>query len=191
MHRRCRVLAGTLLVLPALSFSGHQAPVVSHAASAPARLGPVPRTCPPGPSPSRFSVHYAPGTGAFPAWILGFDGPHATLRFGGMTDQPGIYQPRFGWGHKMLWVLKRGFKGRVTLSGGGLDGKTPLWLDAIELGAPDAPRRAISLEARDQKAFSGPWPEFPAGVTIPHAGCYYLQARWPGGHWRFTFAAGR
>jgi len=37
---------------------------------------------------------------------------------------------------------------------------------------------------------SDQWAEFPGSLTILKAGCYYLEATWPGGSWHITFAAG-
>jgi hypothetical protein len=34
------------------------------------------------------------------------------------------------------------------------------------------------------------FPEYPSYLFIPRAGCYVLEASWPGGHWRIPFAAG-
>jgi len=34
------------------------------------------------------------------------------------------------------------------------------------------------------------WTQFPGSLTVPAAGCYSLQAIWPGGSWHLTFAAG-
>lgn len=35
------------------------------------------------------------------------------------------------------------------------------------------------------------WKDFPSHLFIPTAGCYTLEASWPGGQWRITFAAGQ
>jgi hypothetical protein len=35
------------------------------------------------------------------------------------------------------------------------------------------------------------WADFLSYLFIPQAGCYVLEAAWPGGMWRLTFAAGR
>lgn len=132
---------------------------------------------------------YSGLVGRAPAWLAGFSGPPATL------DGPYNYAPGYGWDRNVLFVLQRGFKGTVTMYGGSVLGHAPLWLGAVELGAPDPSGRRLTLQAKRQKAFAGgagprQWPTFPGGITVPHTGCYYLEATWPGGTWRVTFAAG-
>ncbi|HEY8284089.1 MAG TPA: hypothetical protein VIJ28_06860 [Chloroflexota bacterium] len=165
------------------------------AMSAAPTIGGVPKNCPDTTHfVSLFNVFddgkaYGGLVGSAPAWLRGFSGPAATLTFGG------VYQPGYGWGRKVLFVLKRGFKGTVTMSGGSVRGHAPLWFDAVEVGALDRPVRRLTLQATRQLAFAGgagprQWPTFPGGITVPRAGCYYVEATWPGGKWRLTFAAG-
>ncbi len=186
---------GLLLVVPVVA-SMRQGALATPRVPPP--LGPVPRTCPGAAHTVVLKGVFgagdnATGAGTFPVWGS-FGGPSATLAFGSQASAPGVFAAPYGWGHKMLWVLDPRFKGRVTLRGGLLSGRTPLWFEVIEKGVPDAPVQVASLEARQQKAYSGgpgAWPEFPSGLYIPQAGCYYLEARWPAGSWRMTFAAGR
>ena len=186
-----------LFIVPASASVG-QGQSVTKPAPPPLGLGPVPRNCP---GAARTVVLKgvfgtgvnSTGAGAFPVWGS-FGGPRATLAFGAQADVPGVFQAPYGWGHKLLWALDPRFKGRVTLQGGSLHGHARLWFGVVEKGAPDTLVRVVSLDARRQKAYSGgagAWPEFPSGLYVPRAGCYYLQARWPGGTWRMIFAAGR
>ena len=92
----------------------------------------------------------------------------------------------------MLWTLKPGFSGTVTLTAGGVGRRALVWLEATERHVDDVPTKALPLNARWQKAFSpGAGPSFPGGIIVPEVGCYYLEARWRGGAWRGIFAAGR
>jgi hypothetical protein len=34
------------------------------------------------------------------------------------------------------------------------------------------------------------WAQWPIYVYLPGSGCYSLKARWPGGMWQISFAAG-
>lgn len=121
-----------------------------------------------------------------------FTGSLPTLQWGATADVPGVFQPAYGWGHKMLWALRPSFSGTVTLTAGGLGRRAPVWLEATERHVDDLPTQALPLNARWQKAFSpGTGPSFPGGIIVPEAGCYYPEARWHGGAWRGTFAAGR
>ncbi len=163
------------------------------------RLGLVPRTCSVGPAPTVLGPVFGVGSavsgyGAFPVWGMAFDGAHATLRWSPDPHNPNTgFMPLYGWGHKMLWVMKPGFRGRVTLYGGDLRGGSPVWFNLD--GPGQRPTTSLVLDPRHLPATpSGrgkPWPQFPGGMFVPHAGCYYIDARWPGGHWRMTFAAGR
>jgi hypothetical protein len=161
-------------------------------------IGAAPKDCPAGTNfvslPNLFGDGKAYGgyIGGDPVWVGGFSGPRATLHFKGISPP---YDPDYGWGRKVLFALKRGFGGTVTLSGGDLNGPARLWFDAVEIGAPYGEVHRLPLAAKLQDARPGgagprQWPTFPGGIVVPRAGCYYLQATWPGGTWRITFAAG-
>jgi hypothetical protein len=174
-------------------------PGTIHALAArPTTIGAAPKDCP---ADTNFvSLHnlfddgkaYGGYIGGYPVWVGGLSGPRATLHFRGLGPP---YDLGYGWGHKVLFALKRGFVGTVTLSGGDVNGPARLWFDAVEVGAPYGEVRRLPLAAKRQDAIPGgagprQWPTFPGGIVVPGAGCYYLQATWPGGTWRITFAAG-
>jgi len=161
--------------------------------------GPVPTNC--GAGSLSVGLHDAYGDGktiggffgAAPVWGLGLIGPHGVLHLGLYNDGPEIYQQPYGWGRKIFWVLQPRFTGTARVTGGSVTGATPLWFDATENNVPVTPQRVLILRAKNQKAFTGnphAWPSFPGGLYVPKAGCYYIEAHWPGGHWRLTFAAG-
>ncbi|HEY6541132.1 MAG TPA: hypothetical protein VIZ18_09350, partial [Ktedonobacteraceae bacterium] len=79
--------------------------------------------------------------------------------------------------------------GIVTFHGANLADGTPLWMSGDNV--PDM-TTSLALDTRDPTVVNRPgnWVEFPGGLDIPKAGCYYLQANWPGGSWRITFSAG-
>ena len=157
---------------------------------APAPLGLAPN-CSASPAPKNIApAYFAPAVGDAPAWAVGFAGPHATLLFGeNHTMYSWVQYDQHGWEHKLLWVLGPSFAGRVTIHGANLADGTPLWMSADNV--PDT-ATSLVLDTRDPTVVNRPgdWVEFPGGMDIPKAGCYYLQANWPGGSWRITFSAG-
>lgn len=168
-------------------------------------LGPVPLNCH-GSTPTAigrfFGTRYGNGVGvgAYPVWAAGLHGsyaaygPHAVLEWGtDPRDLAARYKPPHGFWHKMMWVMDPRFKGRVTLHGGGVYGGPPMW---FELAGPfEEVTTTLVLDPRHLTVvpfgYEHPWPQFPGGLSMPRAGCYYITAQWPGGRWRITFAAGR
>ena len=158
---------------------------------APAPLGLTPHNCPSGSAPKDIAPSYfASAVGAAPAWTVAFIGPRATLLFGeNHTMYSWVQYDQHGWEHKFLWVLGPSYTGIVTFHGANLTDATPLWLSADNVPGMTT---SLVLDTRDPTVVNRPgeWVEFPGGIDIPRAGCYYLQANWPGGSWRITFSAG-
>ncbi len=165
----------TLLPTPTGSATGIEASAEN--------VGPVPQDCPPGPAPREVDPsEFGPGVGGFPVWGIGFEGPHATVHLNGLLS--GVY----GWGVKVLWAVGPHYTSTVTLHGGNLRTGSPLWL-----GGGDGLALSLVLDPLHPGTITGSdhgWAEFPGGMDVPQAGCYYLEAHWPGGSWRITFAAG-
>jgi hypothetical protein len=115
-----------------------------------------------------------------------FEGPHAAIHFSPsyLTDT----STRYGWMWKLVWEVGPHYTGPVTLRGGNLRTGIPLWF-AFDQGPTIAP--VLVHPDHPVSALGGNWGEWGSYLSIPVAGCYYLQATWPGGHWRITFAAGR
>jgi len=159
-------------------------PLVASAAD----VGPVPQNCPPGPTPKNVDPsEFGPGVGGSPVWAIGFAGPHATIHLKGASEDPSLVQ--YGWEYKILWSVGPNYTHPVVLGGGSLSGGTPL---RFQIG-DQTPTAAPVLDPRYPGTNTGSdvgWAEFPSYLLIPKAGCYYLEASWPGGSWRITFAAG-
>jgi len=152
--------------------------------------GAVPRNCPAGPPPRVVSRDFTPAIGAGPVWAAGF-APGITLHVSTGNAQNAKYLTRtpHGWEVKVLWVMRPGYRHKATLRGGNRRTGAPLWFQ-IRGGAPST---APVLDPRPSKAIIGGvdrWAQFPSYLLIPQAACYSLEARWPGGSWRLTFAAG-
>jgi len=151
----------------------------------PPPMGPVPHDCPPGPTPQPILPSIGPVVGSPPVWAAGFDGPHAAIYL-----VPEAFN-QYGWGRKIIWEVGPNYMHLVTLHGANvqsgarirfqfLDGD-PTTSAVLDPHHPDHPGSAVG----------GDWNEWGSGMFLPTAGCYYLEASWPGGHWRITFAAGR
>jgi len=167
-----------------LAPSSSPTPLVASAAN----IGPVPQNCPPGPTPKNVDPSvFGAGVGGSPVWAIGFDGPHATAHLNGWSEDLSLVQ--YGWNYKILWSVGRDYTHPVVLRGGLLSGGTPLW---FRIGAR-TPTMTPVLDPQHPGTSTGSdvgWAEFPSYLLIPKAGCYYLEAQWPGGSWRITFAAG-
>lgn len=154
-------------------------------------LGPAPQHCPPSVSLQDFdAANFSPGVGELPTWVVGFDGPSINL-----TQLQRAKQSSYGWFRPILLVLETDLKGPVTLWGGGISNHSFLWFsDRHSKGNPT--ESSIRLLPNDPAItrYTGfddqAWLVWPADLYIPAAGCYYLQATWPGGSWMVFFAAG-
>jgi hypothetical protein len=169
---------------PAPSPSPTPTPLVANAAN----VGPVPQTCPPGPTPKDVNPSlFGPGVGGSPVWAIGFDGPHATVHLNGWSEDPSLVQ--YGWNYKILWEIGPHYTHSVMLRGGSLRNGTLLWFQFGD----QAPTMTPVLDSQHPGTITGfdaGWAGFPSYLLIPGAGCYYLEAHWPGGSWRISFAAG-
>lgn len=104
-----------------------------------------------------------------------------------------VYNARYGWGFKYVWFVKHGFRGRATIKGENIKSAVPLWF------ADDLHRRFTRLLVLDAGQFLrtiGPQIAldrngFHSGIYFPRAGCYQIDATWPGGQWRAVFSAGQ
>jgi len=154
-----------------------------------AKLGPVPQNCPPITAYKKvpgFGLAY----GASPAWIT----------FTGSSGHPSLvwdptdatrYHYSYGWDHKFLWLVEATYKGRVSIHGASLRDGIPLRPEAESEAETSTPTLLVlDTQAPNIPNRTAQWTEFPGGLAIPEADCYYLEADWPGGSWRITFAAG-
>ncbi len=150
----------------------------------PPQLGMVPQNCPPGPTPQPIFSDIGPVVGAAPLWVTGFGGPHAVINI------PTYFTyTQYGWTWKLLWKMQSGYMHPITLEGGNLLNGTLLWFQIGQQNPSTSPVLDPLHSGQQPSAGSGlNWPSY---VYIPTAGCYYLEAKWPGGHWRIIFAAGR
>ncbi len=153
----------------------------------PAALGAAPQSCMRGPAPVPLSPAVRPVIGSAPVWVAGFDGPQATLHIS--NPAPAAYT-RYGWSGRLLWEVGPNYPNSIILQGKNLRDGAPLWFQLADQAAtttlilnPGAPHAVSWLG-------SG-WAEWSSAVYIAVAGCYSLEAIWPGGQWQLIFAAGK
>jgi hypothetical protein len=156
-------------------------------------IGPPPTNCPLAP-PLAIIDAFGAALGTSPAWALGFiaegrrDVLHIVDSLHGRTGPHGLYR-------KVLWLTQPGYSQKVTLSGHSLSNSDRLWfqfggddptttpiLDPVHPGVPGSGDLSGSPQNR--------YANFPSYLFIPSADCYVLEARWPGGSYSISFAAG-
>ncbi len=76
------------------------------------------------------------------------------------------------------------------MRGGNLRDGHPIQVGVGPVGLP-APSVVLNPQHPPLPIQHGRWTEFPFGPYFPRSGCYFLEARWPGGSWKVPFAVGR
>jgi hypothetical protein len=95
-----------------------------------------------------------------------------------------------GWRVKVLFVLDAQATQRISVRGTRLGGSGALWFRVTG-------RRVAKTAAIDPTVPAVPydgssrWKDYPTYFFLPRAGCFRLEARWPGGGWTKVFAGGR
>ena len=168
-------------------------------------LGPVPTNCPPSAPLVDFAPNtIIPGVGGSGVWLVGFVGPggnpvagqRATEKIAGPQRIPSAYTYA-GW---PIWVevlAGSDFAQTVTLTGRDLRTGYSLWFSP-DSNKPDATAEAapvvtidFSASTPDIATSDAQWKTWFGIIYLPGAGCYTLQANWPGDGWVVNFAAGR
>jgi hypothetical protein len=149
----------------------------------PPSLGLVPSDCPPSSPSETISPAIGPAVGGSPVWAIGIaPGPIHIPSYFTYTQ--------YGWTWKVAWEIGPNYTNLVTLRGGNIRDGTPLWFQVADQDASTSP--VLDPQHPQRGSAIGPnWAEWGSYLYIPAAGCYYLEATWPGGHWRVNFAAGR
>ncbi len=150
-------------------------------------VGLVPTDCPPSSSPRTISPDMGPAVGASPVWASGFGtGTYPTAHL-----QDDRYSPHEGWPWKLAREVGPSYQKPVTIRAGMLHtGK----LLSFQMSPDDFVTTVPTLDPKHPGHPSsqlGPdWNEWGSYLFLPGAGCYYLEATWPQGHWLIYFAAG-
>lgn len=153
--------------------------------STPQPLGAVPQDCLPGQTPQPFDSGFTPGVGAGPLRVM-FEGNYPTIRL----DPSAEDYTQYGWGVSIIVALQLSYPDGVLLQGENLDIGSSLWFDFSFL--PQQPTMALMVNADHSGQYGdSQWTSWIGYLYIPVAGCYALEASWPGGHWQVFFAAGQ
>jgi hypothetical protein len=168
-------------------------------------MGYVPSTCPPGSPLVNFDAGATvPGVGGQGVWLVAgafvdFAGAPGAIVGQSATAKIGSLPPSdytlAGWPVQVQVLVQSTLTQPLTLTGQDLRTAYPLWFssDANNPGAIDeaVPLASIDPSQVASSTVDGRWKIWFGVLYLPGAGCYQLQARWPGGGWRVTFAAGR
>lgn len=150
----------------------------------PTTIAPPPR-CPPTVGAQIVEYLLAPALGVAPLWLSGFDQGSARPVVHFVSQLPRQYTLR-GWAWQAIFATDLGYAGPTTISGGSVDGHGD-----VAFGQGESVVSTLMLDTRAPQSRMVTWGEWQMVIYLPGPGCYYVQARWPGGGWRVTFAAGR
>ena len=133
--------------------------------------------------------------GTSPAWVVGFDGPAATLHVSPVSVPVSAFPTASGWVASITLEIQSDYTGSITFSGGSQRNSLPL---VFGFGLDPGQTQLFSITLSTQQPLVSPNRIFKARRTawnitiyVPAAGCYFLKATWPGGHWIINFAAGQ
>ena len=152
----------------------------------PQPLGVVPLNCSSETATHSVFSALGPVVGQAPIWAAGFDGPFAVLHIPASSDT----YTRYGWAWKLIWEVEPHFSQKITLHGGNLRTREPLWFQfngpttLSPVLDPQQPEHPTSVAGEG-------YTEWGTYVFIATAGCYQIEAAWSGGQGRIVFAAGR
>jgi hypothetical protein len=143
--------------------------------------------------PARPTIGYPHQIGSAPIWATGFSGPLATLHLYPTPVSVPAFPNAFGWTASILFEAPQDYAYPITLNGADIHTGSSL---LFQLDSTQDPLAFLTLSPSQPPLNQGnasavqkvSW-----SVTIyfPAAGCYFLTAWWPGGHWSINFAAGQ
>jgi hypothetical protein len=114
--------------------------------------------------------------GGGPAWEIGLGGVLNLNQYAGQAQYPGT---------KVMWVIGPNYDQWVALTGHDLRTGAPLWFQIYDT-SPDYSTHALLIphasHRGDMANSMGTWDIWGIGITVMAAGCYELDASWPGSH---------
>src|SRR6266511_4236062 len=144
-------------------------------------LGPAPTACGPPPQ-SRPNANYAPMVGEAPFWFAPGIGADSALHV-----TANVPHTELVWRVKTLWVVAKQLRAPVTVRVGGLAGERM----RVQFGGVRT-YASFLLDPENPRAFHDPeMADFPSYAYFPKAGCYFVDAAWPGGATRVFVGVGR
>ena len=126
-------------------------------------------------------------------WVGGFEGPYATLYLYPTPVPVAAFPLSFGWTASILLEIPANSTNSITLDGADIyNGSTLLF----QVDSSQEPTAYITLDpqhATYTQSKPGAEQRISWSITMyfSTAGCYMLNAVWPGGQWHVNFAAGR
>jgi hypothetical protein len=143
--------------------------------------------------PARPTIGHSHQVGRPPILATGFSGPLATLHLYPTPVSVPAFPNTFGWTASILFEAPQDYAYPITLNGADIHTGSSL---LFQLDSTQDPLAFVTLDPSQPPLNQGnasavqkvSW-----SVTIyfPAAGCYFLTAWWPGGHWNINFAAGQ
>ena len=179
---RALVVGSSLAVALAVIFSGFlplrspltgwalpQPTATSTPEPTPVLLGKVPADCPPGNSVATFSPAYGPGVDVgLDVWLVGLDGPHATLRY-----TSGVPETPYGWPHKVILVAAPDVTQQIVLAANGMgNAQSSVWFSTN--GWEQATSPLILTPAQTSPQPDG-WRAWTMNFFVRSSGCYFLS----------------
>jgi hypothetical protein len=156
--------------------------------------GPLPAVCPQASNLQSFMTPLdPPGVGGGPIWLTGFVGPTAALvdlqpLDTSLSSPPG---QKIGWYEGITVFIQRGFSGIIMLRGLSQEpGGQVLFAGNNVLNFSDVMVLDSSTFHLENVPNGSEWQVTSINLIVPFAGCYTLEAAWPGGSWFAYFAAG-
>jgi hypothetical protein len=122
--------------------------------------------------------------GAAPIFAADFGAGRAKLH---VVNGP---HTKYGWRVKVLVVVDSEQKETLSLRLRRVGSRRALWFH-IQGQAPSTKPVLDPAHPPVPPEESPQWREFPSYFFLPSAGCFRLEARWPGGSWARRFAGGR
>lgn len=170
-------LTGWALPLPTATATLEPIPVL---------LGKAPTDCPPGNPIETFSSSYGSGVnlGGLHIWLVGFDGPRATLRY-----TSGAPLTPYGWPHKVILVAAPEVTRQIVLAANGMgNAQSSVWFSTNGWEQATSP---LILTPESTSPSPDGWRAWVMNVFVRSSGCFYLDIQYGGQELSGTyFAAG-
>jgi hypothetical protein len=150
-----------------------QPTATSTPAPTPVLLGKAPTNCPPGNPIETFSSSYSAGVnlGGLHVWLVGFDGPLATLRY-----TSGAALTPYGWSHKMILLAAPDVTQQIVLAASGMGrAQSSVWFSTE--GWEQATSPLILTPAQMSPQPNG-WRAWVMNVFVRSAGCFHLDIQY-------------
>ncbi len=165
--------------LPTATLSPTPTALPSPVDTTPPPPGAAPNNCPPSQPAQTISPDLAPVVGKAPV--------RATL--------PALIPLRvgytqYGWLWKLIWEVGPSFTHPVTLHGTNVRTSASLLFQISQDPLTTSPVLDPSYPGHLHATFGDDWAECGLYAFLTGAGCYSMEAMWPGGHWLVYFAAG-